>query len=194
MLKAIMQSESYSFIHLFIILACLYLVIINIYFFKIIFAVFWKIISGIKYFFVNLIWDNIVRFAKFIYNSGIILAWEWVKSVFWKIYDFFAFVINKIIEFAKNVFNIGKKVTSKVVEAGEKVYHFAEEVAVNTFHIGEGIVVKGINIVKAIYNFLREKFIAAYNAIKSAIESVIDVFKGVGEFITGITESILNAF
>lgn len=188
-----MYSEDYSFTHIFLILTCLYIIIFSLIFFKIILAIIWKIIRSVRYFFVDFIWDNIVRFFKFVYNSGIIPAWEWIKDIFWKIYDFIAKVVNKIIDIAKTVFNYGKKVTSKVVEAGEKVYHFVEEVAVNTFHIGEGIVIKGVNIVRAIYAFLREKFIAAYDAIKSSIESLIDIFKDIGEFVTGIAESILNA-
>lgn len=186
--------DDFSFNYIFICLASLYLVIFSIIFFKIIIAIFWKIVHFFRYLFVDIIWGHIVRFAKFLWNSVIKPVWGWIKEAYFKVYGFIARVVNKIIDIVKNIFNIGKRVTSKVVEVTESAYHFVEKTAINIFHIGEDIVIKGVNIVKAIYNFLKEKFIEAYDIIRTIIEDGIDFFKGVGEFFTGILDSILNIF
>lgn len=186
--------NSFSFNYLFLCLASLYLVVFCIIYFKIVIAIFWRIVRFIRYVTVDIIWGNIVRFAKFVWNSIIKTVWGWIKEAFWKVYHFFANIVSKIIDKVKYLFGIGKKAVSKTVSIAESAYHFVEETAINIFHIGEGVVLKGVNIIKAIYNFFKEKVLEAYDVIRSLIDDGIDFFKKIGDFFSGIVDSILNIF
>lgn len=180
------------FITTIIILLLIFLIFI---FYDIIFLYLIPKIFGSVIGFIVFIGTKIYDFFNFIYQDGIIPAYQWIIDLGKKIWDKFVEVFNEVIvNNIKRLWSIIVSIFSKSKEYAEAGLSLGKEVAINIYNLGEDLVITGKNVFVAIWNFISNSVSSIVDSIISGINTIVNFFTTIANDVNSIIDAIIGIF